>query len=52
VVNYLERIAEKRPLADVLLISPSGASGGDKPFTLKIRCASSEKTSRTEPHGV
>ena len=26
VVNYLERIAEKRPLADVLLISPSGGS--------------------------
>jgi hypothetical protein len=35
VVNYLERIAEKRPLADVLLISPAGASGGDKPFTLR-----------------
>jgi hypothetical protein len=35
VVNYLERIAEKRPLTDVLLISPSGASGGDKPFTLR-----------------
>ncbi|WP_343221657.1 Z1 domain-containing protein [Mesorhizobium silamurunense] len=34
VVAYLERIAERRPLTDVLLISPSGASGGEKPFTL------------------
>lgn len=34
VVNYLERIAEKRPLADVLLISPIDGSGGG-PFTLK-----------------
>lgn len=35
VVSYLERIAEKRPWADVLLISPSGGSGGDAPFTLR-----------------
>jgi Z1 domain len=35
VVTYLERIAEKHPMADVLLISPSDASGGNKPFTLK-----------------
>ena len=35
VVSYLERIAEKRPLADVLLISPPGGSGGDAPYTLK-----------------
>jgi len=34
VVNYLERIEEKRPFADVLLISPINASG-DGPFTLK-----------------
>ncbi len=34
VINYLERIGEKRPLADVLLISPSGAPG-EKPFTLR-----------------
>ncbi len=34
VVNYLERIAEKRPLTDVLLISPSGIPG-EKPFTLR-----------------
>ncbi|WP_186398156.1 Z1 domain-containing protein [Stappia sp. P2PMeth1] len=35
VVNYLERIAEKRPLADVLLISPGGAPGDGGPFTLR-----------------
>ena len=35
VLNYLERIAEKRPLADVLLISPGGVPGGGGPFTLK-----------------
>lgn len=35
VVSYLERIAAKRPWADVLLISPSGGSGGDAPFTLR-----------------
>lgn len=35
VVSYLERIATKHPLADVLLISPSGGSGGESPFTLK-----------------
>ena len=35
VVNYLERIAEKRPLADILLISPEGAPGDDEPFTLR-----------------
>jgi len=34
VVNYLERISEMRPLTDVLLISPIGASG-DGPFTLR-----------------
>ena len=34
VVNYLERIAEKRPLTDVLLISPSGIPG-ENPFTLR-----------------
>lgn len=32
-VSYLQRIAEKRPFADVLLISPSGGAGGEKPFT-------------------
>jgi hypothetical protein len=35
VVSYLEKIATKRPLADVLLISPSGGSGGANPFTLR-----------------
>lgn len=35
VVNYLERIARKRPLADVLLISPLGGSGGENPFTMR-----------------
>jgi hypothetical protein len=33
-VNYLERIAEKRPLADVLLISPGGHPGDSRPLTL------------------
>lgn len=35
VEGYLERIAAKHPLADVLLISPSGGSGGGSPFTLR-----------------
>lgn len=35
VVSYLERIAEKRPLAHVLLISPGGAPGDGGPFTLR-----------------
>lgn len=35
VVNYLERIAEKRSLADVLLISPGGAPGDGGLFTLR-----------------
>lgn len=35
VVSYLERIATKRPFGDVLLISPSGGSGGERPFTLR-----------------
>lgn len=35
VVSYLERIATKHPLADVLLISPAGGSGGEHPFTLR-----------------
>ncbi|MBB2156536.1 Z1 domain-containing protein [Gluconacetobacter diazotrophicus] len=34
-MSYLERIAEKRPLADVLLISPGGAPGDGGPFTLR-----------------
>ncbi len=35
VLRYLERIATRHPLADVLLISPPGGSGGERPFTLK-----------------
>lgn len=35
VVSYLERIEEKHPRADVLLISPTGGSGGERPFTLR-----------------
>lgn len=35
VVSYLERISTKRQWADVLLISPSGGSGGEIPFTLR-----------------
>ena len=34
VVNYLERIAEKRPYADVLLISPGGIPDDGGPLTL------------------
>lgn len=51
-VNYLERIAEKRPLADVLLISPSGASGGDKPYTLKnqVRVVGKDQPNGTAWH--
>lgn len=49
VVNYLERIAEKRPLADVLLISPSGVSDRDKPFTLnnQVRVLGKDQPSGT-----
>lgn len=35
VVSYLGRIAMKHPLADVLLISPPGGSGGESPHTLR-----------------
>jgi hypothetical protein len=35
VVNYLERIAEKRPHADVLLISPGGIPDDGGPLTLR-----------------
>lgn len=35
VEEYLERIAAKHPLTDVLLISPEGGLGGNKPFTLR-----------------
>jgi len=35
VESYLERIAAERPLADVLLISPAGGSGGDRLYTLR-----------------
>jgi len=35
VMSYLERIAAKHRLADVLLISPPGGSGGENPFTLR-----------------
>lgn len=34
-IAYLELIADRHPKADVLLISPEGGSGGDKPFTLR-----------------
>jgi hypothetical protein len=35
VVSYLERIATTRPLADILLVSPFGGSGGEEPFALR-----------------
>lgn len=35
VVDYLERISDRHPLADVLLISPNNGSGGEAPFSLK-----------------
>ena len=34
-VSFLDRIASKYGKADVLLISPRGGSGGDRPFTLR-----------------
>lgn len=43
VVEFLGMIAEKHPLADVLLISPEGGSGGDRPFTLKNQVRKFEK---------
>lgn len=49
VVSYLERIATKRPLADVLLISPSGGSGGERPFTLRNQV---RVVGRDQPNGT
>ncbi|WP_422102625.1 Z1 domain-containing protein [Vreelandella sp.] len=49
VLSYLERIAMKRPLADVLLISPSDGPGGENSFTLKnqIRVVGKDQPSGT-----
>lgn len=49
VVNYLERITEKHPLADVLLISPGGVPGNEGPFTLKsqVRVVGKEQPNGT-----
>lgn len=49
VVNYLERIMEKHPLADVLLISPGGVPGDEGPFTLKsqVRVVGKEQPNGT-----
>lgn len=49
VVSYLERIATKHPLADILLISPSGGSGGENPFTLRnqVRAVGKEQPDGT-----
>lgn len=35
VLDYLERISSNHPRSDVILISPSRGSGGEKPFTLR-----------------
>ncbi len=35
IINYLGQIIERRPVADVLLISPPTGTGGEYPFTLK-----------------
>lgn len=49
VLNYLERIMEKHPLADVLLISPGGVPGDEGPFTLKsqVRVVGKEQPNGT-----
>lgn len=49
VANYLERIMEKHPLADVLLISPGGVPGDEGPFTLKsqVRVVGKEQPNGT-----
>ena len=49
VVSYLERIATTRPLADVLLISPSGGSGGERPFTMRNQV---RVVGRDQPNGT
>lgn len=49
VVSYLERIAEKRPLADVLLISPGGAPGDGGSFTLRNQV---RVVGRDQPNGT
>ena len=49
VEEYLDRIATKHPLADVVLISPEGGSGGDRPFTLRNQ----ERTvGKDQPNGT
>ncbi|CUA91024.1 Z1 domain [Chelatococcus sambhunathii] len=49
VVSYLERIAEKRPLADVLLISPGGAPDDGGPSTLRNQV---RVVGRDQPNGT
>lgn len=49
VVTYLERIAEKRPVADVLLISPAGGSGGEKSFALRNQV---RVVGKDQPNGI
>ncbi len=50
VVSYLQRIEEKHPLADVLLISPGGAPGNGGPFTLRnqVRAVGKDQPNGTE----
>lgn len=49
VVNYLEKIAAKHPLIDVLLISPGGAPGDNGPYTLQgqVRVVGKDQPSGT-----
>jgi hypothetical protein len=49
VVSYLERIAMKHPLADVLLISPSTGSGGGGSFTLRNQARA---VGKDQPNGT
>ena len=49
VVSYLERIAMKRPLADVLLISPPAGSGGESPYSLKTQLRA---VGKDQPNGT
>jgi hypothetical protein len=48
IIDYLGRIADKRPLADVLLISPEGGGGGDGPYTLRNQ---ERKVGEKQPEG-
>lgn len=45
IIAYLDRVAPKYPLADVLLISPLGGSSNGNPFTLRNQIRAAESVS-------